>query len=57
MRRLLGLLAPLAGIYVLVVRGALTLDLGIGRRTRPLGPLTRTIAARPETVFDVIAGP
>ena len=57
MRRLLALLAPLAGIYVLVVRGALTLDLGIGRRTRPLGPLTRTIAAPPETVFDVIAGP
>jgi hypothetical protein len=57
MRRLLTLLAPLAGIYVLVVRGALTLDLGVGRRTRPLGPLTRTIAAPPETVFDVIAGP
>jgi polyketide cyclase/dehydrase/lipid transport protein len=57
MRRLLALLAPLAGIYVLVVRGALTLDLGVGRRTRPLGPLTRTIAAPPETVFDVIAGP
>ena len=57
MRRLLALLAPLAGIYVLVVRGALTLDLGIGRRTRPLGPLTRSIAAPPEIVFDVIAGP
>jgi uncharacterized protein YndB with AHSA1/START domain len=57
MRRLLALLAPLAGIYVLVVRGALTLDLGIGRRIRPLGPLDRTIAAPPETVFDVIAGP
>lgn len=43
--------------YVLVVRGALTLDLDLGRRTRPLGPITRTIAAPPETVFDVVAGP
>jgi len=57
MRRLLALLALLAGIYVLVVHGAVTLDLGIGRRTRALGPLTRTIAAPPETVFDVIAAP
>jgi hypothetical protein len=57
MRRLLALLAPLAGAYVLVVRGAVTLDLGVGRRTRPLGPLTRTIAAPPETIFDVIAEP
>ena len=57
MRRLLALLAPVGGIYVLVVRGALTLDLGIGRRVRPLGPIARTIAAPPETVFDVIAAP
>ena len=40
-----------------MVRGALTLDLGVGRRVRPLGPIERTIAAPPETVFDVIAGP
>lgn len=46
-----------AGTYVLVVRGALTLDLDLGRRVRPLGPITQTIAAPPETVFDVIAGP
>jgi Polyketide cyclase / dehydrase and lipid transport len=57
MRRRLALLVSVAGAYVLVVRGALTLDLGIGRRTRPLGPLSRTIAASPETVFDVIAVP
>ncbi len=38
-------------------RGALTLDLGIGRRKRPLGPIERTVAAPPEVVFDVIAGP
>ena len=60
MRRLLPLLPPVAGVaglYTLVVRGALSLDLGVGRRVRPLGPLTRTIAAPPETVFDVIAAP
>ena len=49
--------AVAAGGYVLLVRGALTLDLGVGRRLRPLGPLTRTIAAPPETVFDVVATP
>lgn len=60
MRWLAASLAALAGSgagYVLVVRGALTLDLGIGRRVRPLGAIARTIAAPPETVFDVIAGP
>jgi hypothetical protein len=43
--------------YVLVVKGALTLDVGIGRRTRPLGPIQRDIVAAPEVVFDVIASP
>jgi len=43
--------------YVLIVRGALTLDLGIGRRVRPLAPITQTICAPPEVVFDVIAAP
>lgn len=60
MRRIVSLSAPLAasaGAYVLVVRGALTLDLDVGRRVRPLGPITRTIAAPPEVVFDVIASP
>jgi hypothetical protein len=57
MRGMLALLAAGAGGYVLVARGALTLDLGLGRRSRPLGPIERTIAAPPETVFDVIAGP
>ena len=57
MRALLGLLAAGAGGYALLVRGALTVDLGVGRRLRPLGPIERTIAAPPETVFDVIAGP
>ena len=31
--------------------------LDVGRRMRPLGPIERTIAAPPETVFDVIASP
>jgi hypothetical protein len=42
---------------VLTVRGALTLDLGIGRTTRPLGPLTVRIEAPRELVFDIIAAP
>lgn len=43
--------------YRLLVRGALTLDLGVGRRTRALGPLTMQVAARREILFDVIAEP
>ncbi|MGH3051007.1 MAG: SRPBCC family protein, partial [Gaiellaceae bacterium] len=35
----------------------LTLDTGVGRRARPLGPVTFEIAAPRETVFDVIATP
>ena len=57
MRGVLVLLAAAGGGYVLVVRGALTLDLGVGRHVHPLGPIERTIAAPPETVFDVIAAP
>ena len=60
MRRVLtggGLLGVIAGVYSLVVRGALTIDLGIGRRTRALGPQRVTIAAPRQVVFDVIAGP
>jgi hypothetical protein len=54
-----GALAGAAGraLARLAVRGALTLDTGIGRTTRPLGPLIRPIAAPPEVVFEVIAGP
>lgn len=51
-------LAALGGAAcALAVRGALTLDLRIGRRIRPLGPLGLRIAAPREVVFDVIAGP
>ncbi len=43
--------------YYLVVTGKLTLDTGLGRRVRPLGPFGVDIAAPAETVFDVIAAP
>jgi hypothetical protein len=50
--------AMLGGVvYRLVVRGELTLDTGLGRRVQRLGPLTRSIAAPGETVFDVISSP
>ncbi len=45
------------GLYVGLVTGALPADLGIGRTSRPLGPLSTEIAAPRETVFDVIAAP
>jgi polyketide cyclase/dehydrase/lipid transport protein len=54
------LLIPFAGagaVYVLVARGALTLDLGWGRHMRPLGPMLIPMVAPPEVVFDVIAAP
>jgi hypothetical protein len=51
-------LAGLAGgALALVTRGALTLDLGIGRRIRPLGPLSVEIAAPRDLVFDVVSAP
>ncbi|HYT52131.1 MAG TPA: hypothetical protein VEL10_08005 [Gaiellaceae bacterium] len=43
--------------YRLLASGALTLDLGVGRRLQPLGPLLEPIRAPQEIVFDVIAGP
>ena len=51
------ILGGLTIFYRLLVRGALTLDLGIGRRTRALGPISMHIAAPREVVFDVIARP
>jgi hypothetical protein len=45
------------GLYALLVRGALTLDLGVGRSVRPLGPLRFPIAAPREVVFDVVSAP
>jgi hypothetical protein len=43
--------------YRLLASGALTLDLGVGRRTQQLGPLVQTIRAPREVVFDVVAAP
>jgi hypothetical protein len=49
--------AAAAGGYIGIVTGRLTLDLGIGRRTRPLGPLHVDIAAPREIVFAAAAAP
>lgn len=60
MRRLMALAAAVGGgatVGRLLVRGALTLDVGVGRCLRPLGPVSFEIAAPPEVVFDVIAEP
>jgi hypothetical protein len=43
--------------YRLLASGALTIDLGLGRRMRSLGPMSWEIAAARETVFEVISGP
>jgi hypothetical protein len=45
------------GALTLLARGALTLDLGVGRRVRPLGPLSIQIAAPREVVFEVVSAP
>lgn len=59
MRRALALagVAAAAGVYTQVVRGAVTIDLGVGRRVRPLGPIRIEIDAPRETVFEVVAAP
>lgn len=60
MRRLiLGLLLAvgLRRAYRLLTSGAATIDVGVGRRVRSLGPRSWDIAAGREIVFDVIAGP
>ena len=52
-----GLAGVVAGGYLGLVTGALGFDLGIGRRTRPLGPQTVDIAAPRQLVFDIVAQP
>src|SRR5262249_19933237 len=48
----------LGGLGVwLVASGELTLDTGVGRTVRPLGPIIVTIRAPREMVFEVIAAP
>ncbi|MBT2419380.1 SRPBCC family protein [Streptomyces sp. ISL-22] len=43
--------------YLGLVSGALPVDVGVGRRTRALGPQTVDITAPRDVVFDVIAQP
>jgi hypothetical protein len=60
MRRLLAVGAVaggLIGLWASLVRGAITIDLRIGRTLRPLGPISVRIAAQRELVFDVISAP
>jgi hypothetical protein len=58
-RLLLAVMLAVAGrrAYRLVTTGAATIDVGVGRRVRSLGPRSWDIAADREVVFDVIAGP
>lgn len=44
-------------LYALMIRGSLTIDLGVGRSVHPLGPLAITIAAPRELVFEQISAP
>jgi hypothetical protein len=46
-----------AGGYVGLVTGALTVDLAVGRRTRPLGPITVGIDAPRETAYAAATAP
>jgi hypothetical protein len=59
--RLLGYATVGAGVtaagYVGLITGACPLDIGIGRRVRPLGPQLVDMAAPREVVFDVVAEP
>ena len=57
MRRLLGLSGAAGLVYLLLARGDLTLDVGVGRRVQRLGPVTWRIAAPREVVFDVLEEP
>lgn len=58
-RLLLALIVAVGGrrAYRLLASGAVTVDVGVGRRLRSLGPRSWHIAAGREIVFDVIAGP
>lgn len=46
-----------AGVRALLARGMVTIDLGVGRSVRPLGPIVVSIAAPRELVFDVVSSP
>lgn len=49
--------AAATGTYVGLVTGRLSVDLGIGRRTRPLGPLSIEVAAPRDVVYAVTTAP
>jgi len=49
--------AGAAGLWVLLAQGKVTVDLGLGRTSRPLRPLAIRIDAPREVVFDVVAAP
>lgn len=51
------LLSGAAAAVRACVRGRVTLDLGLGRSVRPLGPMTIMIAAPRNVVFDAAAAP
>ncbi|WP_251017723.1 SRPBCC family protein [Streptomyces sp. ISL-1] len=52
-----GASGAVAAAYLGLVSGALPVDVGVGRRTRALGPQTVDITAPRDVVFDVIAQP
>jgi hypothetical protein len=56
-RTLAGGASVAALAWALVVRGTLSVDLGVGRRYRPLGPMTVRIAAPRDVVFAVVSEP
>jgi hypothetical protein len=60
MRRLILALVVAVGCrraYRLLASGAVTIDVGVGRSVRSLGPRSWQIAAGREIVFDLIASP
>jgi Polyketide cyclase / dehydrase and lipid transport len=56
-RALVGFTTFGIALWALVVRGALTVDLDVGRRYRPLGPLRFEIRAPRDVVFEIVANP
>jgi hypothetical protein len=45
------------GLSSLLIRGALTIDLGLGRSLRKLGPITIRVEAPREVVYEVVSAP
>jgi hypothetical protein len=54
---IVGAVGAVAGGYIGLVTGALAPDLNVGRRMRPLGPISINIDAPRSLVFDIIAAP